>query len=421
MKMNLRFSFVFSILWVLPSALAQVLSPSGREVKVQYEARFEVSGEIRSKNSAFEKADLHSSHVFALLKTTRIKKDFRLRSSSVGVGAPRLPSEIEVLGIKRTKGPRGGLRTEISYRYSGTWLLLEQVAQAWVQARYVPFMMPYALDQIYDPKCTDDYYNSLDDYWYFYDPYKRGCEYLLQEPYHALVQLRVTPMRSSKKETRPPLRVLRGDNRNGEWFRIDVIHGFAENSRSRNDEGRMGFEEFDRQMMRRKFQRRVIDSSKRFPIFEYIRGSIVIRSSLVDSEADAKSDRFAIQFKEAVENADVIAYLGHSGLGGNLDIEFLESRVGEFNFIAGKKQIFYFDSCSSYSYYLQSFLGKKRKSDIDIITNGLESYFYTAIPKLMVFIDTLIHPESEPTWLQLLEAMESTLKGNTYLLNVGGV
>jgi hypothetical protein len=79
------------------------------------------------------------------------------------------------------------------------------------------------------------------------------------------------------------LDLLRGPNGNGDTFRIDVVHGF--------------------------------ESSQ-------------TRSFLVETEITARAKSFAVSFKEAVENADVIFYAGHSGLGGNLDIPSLEEKAG---------------------------------------------------------------------------------------------
>lgn len=131
---------------------------------------------------------------------------------------------------------------------------------------------------------------------------------------------------------------------------------------------------------------------------------------------------FAKFFKEAVENADVIIYGGHSGLGGNLDIPSLESKAGKFKFNSKKRQIFYFDSCASYAYYLTQFSGEKTKSKIDILTNGLSSYFETSQAVLEGLLENILSETKEDvSWMQIMKDMEKPLDGGSFLLNVGGV
>jgi hypothetical protein len=117
----------------------------------------------------------------------------------------------------------------------------------------------------------------------------------------------------------------------------------------------------------------------------------------------------------------VIIYEGHSGLGGNLNIPELEEKAGKFQF-PKKKQIFYFDSCSSYSYYLDHFNAYKTKTNIDVVTNGLSSYFHTSPLVLKEFLNYLIGSDNRNfQWMTILKKMESVLDQETYLVNVGGL
>jgi len=406
-------------MWVSLSAEAQILSTTAKEVSVQYRASFVLGRELKTKRSLENWAEYHASHVFAFLKTSRWSEIYQMEL--MGVGAPQVPSKIQIVSFRTVKGPRGGKRTEITYDYTAQWILMNSLANEWIRKGTIQLPLPYDLESIYDPRCTDEHYQSLGDYWYFYDPHKAGCEYLLQSPYHVSVNARIQTVKAAKKEYRPRYDQIRGDNGNGSLFRVDIIHGFSDGPRARDDEGRKGFHDFDRELRRRGFKRAVITKNQSRVLYEYTRGSVLIRSSLVDSDSDALSNQFAKFFKEAVENADVIAYLGHSGLGGNLDIPSLESRVGDFQFQPQKAQIFYFDSCSSYSYYVAPFLNRKTRPTIDVVMNGLESYFYSGIPKLMIFLDTLISSRMNPSWLELFERMEKVADAPSSLIGVAGI
>lgn len=151
---------------------------------------------------------------------------------------------------------------------------------------------------------------------------------------------------------------------------------------------------------------------------------VIHQLSNTDITADAKT--FARTFKEAIAEGDLIIYLGHSGLGGNLDIPSLNEKLkemgeGEIKFPNDKYQIFFFDSCSSYSYYLPHFREFKPKGKIDIISYGLSSYFHTSTYVFGALIDKMLNLDEPQKWETILRAMEEPLDGASYLLNVGGV
>ena len=148
---------------------------------------------------------------------------------------------------------------------------------------------------------------------------------------------------------------------------------------------------------------------------------IEVKHQLADTELDIRGITFAKFFKEAVETADVVIYAGHSGLGSNLDIAALERKVGNFRFNPKKKQIFFFDACTSYAFHLSPFAAEKTRGKIDILTYALPSYFHTGQAVKEKFFEILFDPSiQDMTWLNIMKAMEEPLDGGTYLLNVGG-
>ncbi|MCX7978900.1 MAG: hypothetical protein N2578_07845, partial [Bdellovibrionaceae bacterium] len=89
-------------------------------------------------------------------------------------------------------------------------------------------------------------------------------------------------------------------------------------------------------------------------------------------------------FKRALETKAIMMYDGHSGLGGHLDLESIEA-ANQFKIQPNKNkyQIYFFNSCSSYTYYNKMYFSRKRTStdprgtkNLDIFTNGLATYFH---------------------------------------------
>jgi hypothetical protein len=428
MKTKFGWVLVFSFLGVALPAQSQILSPSAVEVEIFYKATFLSEGSKEDQErSVEEKAEFHASHIFGILQSKQFVKKFELNANAVGgLGAPRWPPEIVV---KKESELEDG-RSEITYTLRAKMLLHKKVAKDWLQAGEISLPLPYDLAEIYDTHCTDEHYNSRGDYWYFYNVFAKGCTYLQKEPYAHSVSVKIVEIEPRKVADSPRLKLLRGDNGNGDLFSIYVIYGFEEDAHNSSDEGRLNFETFLEELERRGFQQRQVNRDTRRPLFvsemdlEKNNGRPVhveIKSLLVDTAIESRSTAFAKFFKEAVENADIILYAGHSGLGGNLDIPSLEEKAGEFTFDPTKRQLFFFDSCSSYSYYLDPFRKMKTRKSIDILSYGLPSYFATTQKIHNAFLDLVLDMDGDPSWMEFMERLEKPLRGGSYLINVGGI
>ena len=118
---------------------------------------------------------------------------------------------------------------------------------------------------------------------------------------------------------------------------------------------------------------------------ELPRAKIVIRLFFGPSGIDEESTGFHHFLRDAMENASVFIFDGHSGLGSNLDLPKIEGMNG-FSIRPPKSryQIYFFNSCSSYTYYNSAFFSRKRSDadplgtkNLDILANGLATYFST--------------------------------------------
>lgn len=420
---------LFTLLTVILGASvaqSQILGPSVTEVKYSYSTTFQAPDD-HQEGSDEELAVMHASHIFGIFASpTMISRYVSRNAVTGGVGGPRKQMKIRILSTKTENGI-----ITIKYSNSGKMILNEKAASKVLAKGSIGLPLPTNPYEIYDPKCTDEHYNSFGDFWYFYDPFRAGCEQLSRTPMATLVDIKITPAEYKKMELTPKLPVLRGNNGNGDLFSIYIISGYYEDASKKRDPGYANFREIRDGFLSQGFE----VSSKRpkttIPLniytktIELANGQIMeveVNHLLINTDIGTKSTVFAKFFKEAVEEADVIIYGGHSGLGANLDIPSLEEKAGAFIFNTAKKQIFFFDSCSSYSYYLEHFAVEKTKAKIDIVSYGLSSYFHTSTPVLFAFLDHILKPQAEDVqWIDILTDMERVLDGNTYLLNVGGI
>lgn len=425
-----RLSMIFTLFMVATVSFsyttwAQIIAPSAAEVKFSYKTTFQVP---INHGLSTEKAlaEFHASHIFGIFASPAIiSKYIGPNAITSGIGGPRVQMRVKIL----SKNVSENIIT-IKYANSGKMILNKTTAKKIISKGVLELPLPTNPYEIYDEKCTDKHYSSFDDYWYFYDPFREGCENLIEKPLATKVQIKITPSEYKKIDLTPKLPILRGNNDNGDLFSVYIITGYHE-ATDRKDLGYISFEEIRDSFVQRGFEvsskrphtKKPLDIYKKQ--IELDNGKImdvVVKHLLVDTDIEARTLVFAKFFKEAVAQADVIIYGGHSGLGANLDLPFLEEKAGKFEFNTKKKQIFFFDSCSSYSYYLEHFAVEKTKAKIDIMTNGLASDFRTSTAVLSAFLDHLFTTDSSDVfWMNILTDMENTLDGNTYLLNVGGI
>lgn len=409
----------------LQMAQAQVISPSAVEIAFRYSSEFITRDTAESEQA---QAQDHSRFLFGVLHSPSMVLKFGLNPELLeGLGGVRQPPTIKIQNVSTNE--KG--QTVISYQAFGRMLLHKSVALQLQQTHKLQLLLPYDYDKVYLKKCTDAHYSSWGDYWYFWDPYRDGCQRLHNPLITREVTLHLTAITAVPSETTPNLGKLRGDNGNGQIFSVYILNGFNEGSANSEDEGRLNFQQITELFRERGFAIETLNRNPRIPRNRYskrLSASVTVEviHQLSNTSIDDEAMTFPKIFKEAVEKGDIIAYLGHSGLGGNLDIPSLndklaESGEGPIRFTDSKYQIFFFDSCSSYSYYLPSFRALKPKSKIDILSYGLSSLFESSHAVFSVFVDQFLNLGQPRTWQQILRSMEKPLGEQTFLLNVGGV
>lgn len=411
----------FLVLASALSASGAVFSPSSVEVKFSYSTEFTTT----DTSDAVTLSDLHAQHLFGYMQSPTMVGFYGIDANTPGIGAPKFPLAYEVLKNRKSAGVR-----TIAYKVEGVMLVNKNMAKKILEAGSWKITLPSDLDNFYEEKCTDEHYTSFGDFWYFYDPFREGCEFLRQAPMAKTVNIKIAALKNASFDTDAALERLRGDNGNGDLFEITTINGYADSAKDPDDEGRTAFEDMNQWLRQTGFNEKIVARYQNRPIHQFTKtlkkadGSEIkvrITRLLAETAVASKNVTFAKFFKHAVENADVVIYAGHSGLGGNLDIGSLEEKAGGFEFNPRKHQIFFFDGCSSYSYYLTMFEEQKSKGKIDILTNGLSSYFGYETPVHKVLFKHLFRVNTTPTWGEILKDMEKPLEGMTFMLNVGSL
>lgn len=352
------------------------------------------------------------------------------------------------------------LDSEMAIRDGRTWRLyysyqakvvFDKRAFRTQSSRSLPIVLPRDPEAIYAlgvrggiNRCTDSHYNSESDFWYFWDPRMPGCP-LAQSSEEVLTfsgSLRELP---NTKRTYPEYDRLYGDNKNGSTLRAAVFLGYIDdlpNLRTprRRDNGyaalrqveselkNLGFELAERQdafrirsngtqmagiNFRRVYTKEVESQG------EYREGAqkVEVELLLADTSISSRDATFHHYLVPALKQADILVYDGHSGLGGNLDLDQIRGERLD----PAKYQIFYFNGCSSYPYFKQMFIDAKGGTQsLDVVTSGLPTLTDTAGPNVIAFLRPLLEGR---TWSyqRLLGALETSNGENgTYLTGVSG-
>ena len=360
--------------------------------------------------------------------------------------------------IKFTKVESGSAtgRLLLSYQYSGK-TVFDKRAFNNSDTTAVPLKLPLAPDLIYQQStglkngvefnyCTDENYNAEGDFWYFWDPQLAKCPLAKNNQGVLRIngKLKLLP---NSVERYPDYKSLYGANGNGKILEISLLLGYVDeipNNKIGHTKDttyknfiaitkslkEMGFSEStDREHHKDNF--RITSGGNEVRGANFLReftstihaktGQTVevhIQILLADTAIDSKDNTFHFYLIPAFENSDVLIYDGHSGLGGNLDL----ASIPHVNFNPKKYQIFFFNGCSSYSYYNGMFFKAKQGTKyLDIVNSGLETSSDSTAPNALAFMNFILKGDLK-SYKQALTDLEKSngASNGTYLTSVSG-
>ncbi|MFM8316709.1 MAG: hypothetical protein ACKOA8_20705 [Deltaproteobacteria bacterium] len=346
------------------------------------------------------------------------------------LGVPRGDKEVEITGEELS----GENTTRIHYNFKGTILL-----QKGPRTRHT-FPLPRVPTEkgIYEPaldsngfnRATDPHYQSFDDYWYFWNPTRKGSG-LKEGLHYDMVKAQIERIRNTERSTPEYEKLVNSDG----TIAISAFFGMDDPSHSSNairgkDLGAFGYRGFKKGLLAMGFQiqslsladKKSLLGGHHFQGFTLERltkstpaGNLEILLFFGPSGISEPSRPFHYLFKNALEHSSVMIYDGHSGLGAHLDIPSIEEMEG-FKIERNPKdyQIFFLNSCSSYSYYNLSYHQLKERRHptkyLDVLANGLETAFdetQTSNLALIRAIDQWATRGKKQTYQSLAKTMEA--------------
>lgn len=335
----------------------------------------------------------------------------------------------------------------IDYTYAGTIVLENGPTSTY------DIILPINPDTIYSAgmvgnknPCTDHHYQSEGDFWYFWNPNKYGCK-LKKDIDYKVISAKIKRIQNTT-QTYPEYEKLVNDKNE---VVMTLLMGMDDPGKVRDPNTSMdinasNFRDIKSSLLKRGYSNRlwskeeikkVIKESTRtkFYIEEFSKEfthsqtgqkyKVILNIFFGPSGIDEDNIPFHYFYKDAIENSSIMMYDGHSGLGGHLDLESIEEARG-FTFMPSqdKYQIYFFNSCTSYTYYNTMYFARKKTTmdpkgtkNLDILTNGLATYFsvmHDTNMALIVAVEKWLKGEAVISYQTLAKSIDS---GNLFGVN----
>ncbi len=305
---------------------------------------------------------------------------------------------------------------EVSYHYTGTVLMTAGPIAPY--SLYLPLHAEtIATDAVAenDPStpnaCTDDTDPEPEYFWYFWSPDREGCKLALGRDYFRLTATFAWKAGASAAETYPEYDRLVQMREGKKVIPLSVLIGkFDDGTSSKplrsRDPGAEQFASMRKEMLDLGFSESKISKedmkaiakagkidgeikrSKSISGYPYASlfsketpaGRLEVRLFYGNSTDTGSSGFFAL-YQDALKNDAMMIYDGHSGLGDYLSLENLKKDRG-MTPVSDPSiyQVFFFNSCTSYAYYNDSYLQWKASAtdpkgtkQLDILTSGLST------------------------------------------------
>ena len=430
-----------------------------QETQASPKALFQLNTEGPMREKAIELVQEQIQHLMGTFQSTSFKKEF----SNFGVLGEqqnyyfdgKLHQNFNIVFTDAQTGTASG-RITLIYRFTGKTVFDKGAFKKGPQVS-VPIRLPLSPDLIYTQSlskkegepfnyCTDSYYNSEGDFWYFWDPKLKGCKLASDKKKVLNIngQLKIIP---NSKNRYPNYKQLYGSNSNGKTLRVTILIGYIDELPSykfgnTKDISYVNFNTIGRDLENLGFTNlrdynhykdnfRITYSGQITKGSNFLRHytnnirtedgrqvNVVVRMLLADTDISSTDRTFHDFLVPAFEESDVLIYDGHSGLGANLDV----AAFPDVKFNKNKYQLFFFNGCSSYSYYNGMFFEAKGGTrSLDIVNSGLQTSSDSTAQNANAFLKNIISGkiESFGTILKHLEQSNGANNG-TYLTGVTG-
>lgn len=399
-------------------------SRDGREVVVRFEAQYETKFSDPQSPEKLSPEERQTYVKREIMPTLEYLFGPLTRRS---IGAVLQAKEVTV---DWAGAIQDGDRVRLPYLYEGVWMLQKSI----VDRGRLELPLPYSTGRVLTKRwknCTDSDpdHQTVGFYWYFWDPQRTGCEHRVGEHYQR-VQVRIVDSTPNTRSTRPEYdRLFRVDPNTGEKsLRMTFAFGYAhEPARpspdADSDVGILEYRKFIgflRRSWRSATESAILQSeyppgpSPELAIGRQFTGqrgdtNVVIR--VVSAAGIEPMKLFAKSFAE--DHDGVFSWLGHSQVGSAFEADRFKRIVSskpENYSITDDYQVIYWGGCNSYSYYTSPFFQMKGGSkNLDIIANGLPSYFSVNATNSAVIFDAFFNWEKQMTYQTIVNRIEDQM------------
>ncbi len=316
--------------------------------------------------------------------------------------APAVPlTDHSIADIHITRKPGDSKMVYAQYRYSGTIAVKNGPSTSY------EIVLPINADTVYADgmvgeknPCTDPHYQEEGDFWYFWSPSRRGCQ-LVEGIHYVRIQAALSRTANTEKTYPEYDRLVGSDGiiRVSLFFGMDDVAKAIDPRRSA-DLSATNYRAIREKLIKLKYEAKRLSQTEiegltgatgeRTPFVEELtrkfkHATVAVRLFFGPSGFGEESKAFHHFVKDSLENDAVMIYDGHSGLGGNLDLESIEASLNSpIKMDRNRYQILFFNSCTSYSYFNAKYLERKQSrrdprgtKNLDIITTGLATSFFT--------------------------------------------
>jgi hypothetical protein len=269
-------------------------------------------------------------------------------------------------------------------------------------------------------RCTDEHYNSEEDFWYFWNPKREGCP--INSKDLVKISADILPIANTTL-TFPYYDRILGDNGNGKKFKVVYLVGIDESFKS-GDLGRQTFNEAIELLTKKGYALKPKGlARKKVLTYNTPDYEVELEISLVNPDSDA----FVQLAADGLELSDIFVYDGHSGLGGYLSVERFETALGRpLNLPVDKNQIFYFNGCSTFSYYNGEFFNLKKttqdpegRANLDVLTTSIGATFDIGARHDVELIESITLGK-RPSWQTILDRIYQIDRSLSALTHVNG-
>lgn len=323
-------------------------------------------------------------------------------------------------------------RVLIPYQYNGIWIVDKNLGGQF--SLPVPFNKRDLFTANWK-NCTDSAPDHQTEwfYWYFWDPARFGCEHREGNEFQT-VNVKLGAETINQAATFPEYEKMFRSSGVENKMQLTFAFGYVQDPEVPNpetdfDQGIFEYRSFTEHLrqMRGFVESPILQNEYRGSrngdtvIGHRFQGRIQDKEFVINVVAAAGIDQMELFAKSFAHDHDsFFGWFGHSRVGSGFDAErfgqMLLSDPGYYS-VTANYQMVYWGGCNSYSYYTLPFFEFKARvaggadpkgtKGLDIIANGLPSYFMLNADNASIVLGRLLNWQQKPSYQSIVDELEA--------------